>query len=121
MTNGVRLPIRQTHIEIFSRRVLRKLRRILLPGSDSWWSLRATPSSLANAEKIYRLLDSGSDMFLDLDCEDEAVTENDEELVTIRTQLARISSAIHRATGVKAAKLDTMINRALSDAYAEHR
>jgi hypothetical protein len=119
VSNGARISLLQSRLEIFSRRVLRKLRRTFLPGSDACWSLRATPSSLADARKIYRLLDNAADMFVDLDSDDEESSSPVEELAAIRIQLARISSAFRHSTGVQAAKLDAMLGcTSLPDAPA---
>jgi hypothetical protein len=110
VSNGARISLRQSHLEVFSRRVLRKLRRTLLPGSEAWWSLRAAPSSLTDAGKIYRLIDSAADMLVDLDRAGEQPSSPDEELAAIRDQLARISFAVRHSTGAPAAKLDAMLN-----------
>jgi hypothetical protein len=111
MTNGARSPIRRSQLETLSRRVLRKLRRTFLGGSDAWSSLRATPSLLADADRIYRLIDSRSDMFFDLDRPENATTSPERELAAIRAQLARISHAFHRSTGAHAVKLEAMLDR----------
>jgi hypothetical protein len=110
MTNGARLSIRQSSLEIFSRRVLRKLRRTLLSKNDATWSLRSMPSRLADVEKIYRLIDSRSDMFFDLDGAAESMASADEELKAIRAQLTRIASIFHRSTGARAVKLEAMLD-----------
>jgi hypothetical protein len=112
LTNGARLPIRQSSMEIFGRRVLRKLRRVLLPGSEGWWSIRSAPKSLDVAKVVYRLLDSKADMFFDLNDGNETVSNPREELAAIRVQLARISSVFYRSTGVRATKLDAMLGQA---------
>ena len=110
VTNGARLSIRQSSLEIFGRRVLRKLRRTLLSKNDASWSLRSTPSQLAEAEKIYRLIDSRSDMFFDLDGAAGSMASANEELQAIRAQLTRIASIFHRSTGARAVKLEAMLD-----------
>jgi hypothetical protein len=45
VSNGARISLLQSRLEVFSRRALRRLRRTLLPGSEAWWSLRAGPTA----------------------------------------------------------------------------
>lgn len=121
LTGGARRRVRDLPIEAFVRRALRKLRRSALPGSDPWWSLRTSPKKFPDAQRVFDLIDSGSDMFLDLEVPGSSGETPATEAESIIGQLRRVALVVRRATGRSATRLDRIIDEAEKSAVVGWR